>query len=172
MATECPICMDPIEMNKNCTTTDCGHCFHASCLMTSVAHNGFGCPYCRTRMAEEVNEEDSDDGSYFEDDMFDNDALRGFRFFMNNLDGDDHDENDEAEEEEFVAVDEEEEEATSAPSAAFIAEKFVQQGVTMEDLVKVLMMGHDEYNSQNEELERCDNELFGRMRSIISNYNP
>ena len=59
----CPICMDDIVNNVNCVTTECGHCFHASCLMTNVAHNGFGCPYCRTVMAED--QEDSDDDTEY-----------------------------------------------------------------------------------------------------------
>ena len=57
---DCPICLDTVEGTKNQTITDCGHCFHTSCLMTSVAHNGFGCPFCRTKMAEEVADEESD----------------------------------------------------------------------------------------------------------------
>ena len=173
---ECPICFDPVEVAKNCTTTDCGHCFHTSCLMTSVAHNGFGCPYCRTKMAEEVAEEESDyDDEEEEEEMFDDDALRGLRLFTNNLDGDAHDEEDLEEEnvyeEENNAVEEPAEEPT-APSASFVAQKLTQQGVTMEDLVKILLIGHDEYDHQSEELERCDNDIFGRLRVIISNYNP
>jgi len=58
---ECPICMDVIEGEKNKITTDCGHCFHANCLMTNVAHNGFGCPYCRTAMAAEPADNNSDE---------------------------------------------------------------------------------------------------------------
>ena len=54
---ECPICMDDIDITKNCTTTECGHRFHASCLMTNVSHNGFSCPYYRTVMAEEFEED-------------------------------------------------------------------------------------------------------------------
>jgi hypothetical protein len=173
---ECPICMDPIEITKNCTTTDCGHCFHASCLMTSVAHNGFACPYCRTKMAEEVADEESDYDDEEEEEMFDDDALRGFRLFMNNLDGDAHDEEDIEEENEYEEENNEEEEdneeVTTAPNASFVAQKLTQQGVTMEDLVKILMIGHDEYDHQSEELERCDNEMFGRLRAIISNYSP
>ena len=173
---ECPICFDPVEVAKNCTTTDCGHCFHTSCLMTSVAHNGFGCPYCRTKMAEEVAEEESDyDDEEEEEEMFDDDALRGLRLFTNNLDGDAHDEEDLEEEnvyeEENNAVEEPAEEPT-VPSASFVAQKLTQQGVTMEDLVKILLIGHDEYDHQSEELERCDNDIFGRLRVIISNYNP
>ena len=57
---ECPICMECILDTKNKVTTECGHCFHTNCLMTSVAHNGFGCPYCRTAMAEAVDDDDDD----------------------------------------------------------------------------------------------------------------
>ena len=61
---DCPICFDTVVLGeKNVVTTECGHTFHASCLMKSVAHNGFGCPYCRTVMAEEV-EDDEDDDDY------------------------------------------------------------------------------------------------------------
>ena len=175
MSSECPICMDPIEVTKNCITTDCGHCFHASCLMTSVAHNGFACPYCRTKMAEEVADEESDyDDEEEEEEVFDDDTLRGFRMFMNNVDGDAHDEEDLEEEtayEENNAMEEDAQEPT-APSASFVAQKLTQEGVTIEDLVKILLIGHDEYDHQSEELERCDNYIFGRFRAIISNYNP
>jgi len=64
---ECPICMDDICLNVNCVTTECGHQFHTSCLMQNVAHNGFGCPYCRNKMAEELEEEDSDYESEFDE---------------------------------------------------------------------------------------------------------
>ena len=77
--------MDPITGEKNKVTTECGHCFHTSCLMTSVAHNGFGCPYCRSAMAKEPEEDESvysdeDDDDFIE--PYDDYALRGFRFLM------------------------------------------------------------------------------------------
>ena len=176
---ECPICMDIIEGNKNCVTTECGHTFHANCLMTSVAHNGFGCPYCRTAMAEvpEEEEEDDDDseGEYDDDEIIGDDVLRGFRFFMNNLTGEAHDEQDIEEEEVYLQYeenDELEEPEVPIPTASFIAERLTQQGVTMEDLVKTLLLQHDEYESQNEQLERADNEMFGKLRIIISNFTP
>jgi hypothetical protein len=53
--------MEKIEKNKNKLTTECGHTFHTSCLMTNIAKNGFGCPYCRTLMAEQVAEQELDD---------------------------------------------------------------------------------------------------------------
>jgi len=173
---DCPICMDCIETSKNCVTTECGHCFHASCLMTSVAHNGFGCPYCRTKMAEEPEEDAETVYSDEEEDeeVFDEDALRGFRFFWNNLNGEDHDEDDEADEQQLEewaqqAEASEEEERPDIPSASFVAQKLLQQGVSYEQLVKMLLLQHEEYVDK-EEFERIDDETFGKIRIIVSNY--
>jgi hypothetical protein len=179
---ECPICMDNVELNKNCVTTECGHCFHASCLMRNVAHNGFGCPYCRTAMAEDVeDEEDEEDANseWSEDEesvMFDDYALRGLRFFTDNLEGIEHDEEDaleEKEDEEEIAeemTEQQNAEAVIRPSPEFIAEKLVSQGVTMEQLVKALLINHREYEAEEEAFTRLDDDLFGRFRIIISNY--
>jgi hypothetical protein len=166
--------MDPIEGAKNCVTTECGHTFHANCLMTSVAHNGFGCPYCRTAMAEVPEEEDDDDDSdgEYDDDIIDDDALRGFRFFMNNLTGEAHDEQDIEEEEVYIQYEVNDEPEVPVPTASFIADKLTQQGVTMEYLVKVMLLTHEEYEPQSVYLERLNDELFGKMRIIISNYTP
>lgn len=174
---DCPICFDAIEASKNCVTTECGHTFHANCLMTSIAHNGFGCPYCRTAMAEVPEEEDDEDseGEYDDEEVVDDDALRGFRFFMNNLAGEEHDEQDIEEEEVYIQYEENvepEEAEVPVPTASFIADKLTQQGVTMEDLVKILLLSHEEYDAQSEQLERLDNEMFGKLRIIISNFQP
>lgn len=173
---ECPICMDCIESTtKNCVTTECGHCFHTNCLMKSVAHNGFGCPYCRTKMAEEPEDKDEDGDE--EEEIFDDDALRGFRFFWNNINGVEHDEEDNSDEEnseEWEDIDDEEE-APTIPSANFVAEKLRLRNVSYEDLVKILLLrDHDEYQEQEDEeiIERLDGEVFGKMRIIISNYDP
>ncbi len=63
---ECPICMDNIDSKANTVITECGHSFHCSCLMKNTVHNGFGCPYCRTTMAEEpeFSEEDDDEDDF------------------------------------------------------------------------------------------------------------
>lgn len=179
---ECPICMDNVELNKNCVTTECGHCFHASCLMRNVAHNGFGCPYCRTAMAEDVEDEEDieeeDDNSEWSEEsvMFEDYALRGLRFFTDNLEGIEHDEEDaleEKEDEEELAeelAEQQNAEAVIRPPPALIAEKLVAQGVTMEQLVKSLLINHREYEAEEEEFSRLDDELFGRFRIIISNY--
>jgi hypothetical protein len=173
---ECPICMEIIDFNKNCVTTECGHCFHTNCLMTSVAHNGFGCPYCRTAMAEKIKdeeeEEDDDyetDSDYEEDDMFDDYSLRGFRFFMNNISGEPHDEEDLGEEDEDIR--ERIRDAPPRPSAEFIVDKLLDD-ITVEDLVKVLLLEHEEYDDSQEELSLIERSVFEKMRAIISNFNP
>lgn len=177
---DCPICMDCIDTNKNCVTTECGHCFHASCLMQSVAHNGFGCPYCRTSMAEEPNDSSSEYSDEEEEDeeIFDEDVLRGFRFFWNNLNGTEHDEDDEADEQDFEEDMEEIESNendndSSIPSTDFVAQKLRERGVTYEELVKVILhRDHNEYDMDDEQAKRLDGELFGKIRVTILNYEP
>ena len=175
--TECPICMEEIVLTKNCVTTECGHCFHTNCLMTSVAHNGFACPYCRAAMAQAVNddddeyaEDDDDDSLYdFEDNE---DALRGFRFFFNNINSEEPEEADVAAEDVMNAYQQElVEQQRAIPSIAVVTQKLVEQGVTIEQLVKALLLDHEEYES-DDSLERTDDELFGKVRMIISNYTP
>ena len=175
--TECPICMEEIVLTKNCVTTECGHCFHTNCLMTSVAHNGFACPYCRAAMAQAVNDdddeyaEDEDDDSLY--DFEDNeDALRGFRFFFNNINSEEPEEADVAAEDVMNAYQQElVEQQRAIPSIAIVTQKLVEQGVTIEQLVKSLLLDHEEYES-DDSLERTDDELFGKVRMIISNYTP
>jgi hypothetical protein len=175
---ECPICMEIIDFNKNCVTTECGHCFHTNCLMTSVAHNGFGCPYCRTAMAEKIKDEeeeeeddDETDSDYEEDDMFDDYSLRGFRFFMNNISGEPHDEEDLGEEDEDIR--ERIRDAPPRPSAEFIVDKLLDDhDITVEDLVKVLLLEHEEYDDSQEELSLIERSVFEKMHAIISNFNP
>jgi hypothetical protein len=147
--------------------------------MTSVAHNGFGCPYCRTAMAvapEESDDEDEYTEASYEDEvdpLEDNDMLRGFRFFFNNINGDEHDDDDVEEEiaNEQAEDEDDEEDDEPKPSAEFITQKLVQQGVTMEQLIKALLVGHGEYQI-DDEFSRVDDEIFGKMRIIISNYTP
>jgi hypothetical protein len=44
---DCPICLCVVNSNVDCSTTNCGHCFHTSCLTQNIARNGFNCPCCR-----------------------------------------------------------------------------------------------------------------------------
>ena len=176
---ECPICMDQIEEEKNRVTTECGHCFHASCLMTNVAHNGFGCPYCRTAMTEEVasvnSDEEYDDFSFDSQEEegpdYNDHVLRGARWMFQRAEGEEVDDSDDSESE---SDDEEAErvEVEPRPSVDYIVERLVQRGVSMEDLVKsILLRDHDEYQF-HDEFERGDGELFGKLRIIISNFRP
>ena len=146
---ECPICMDCITANINCVTTECGHNFHASCLLQNVAHNGYGCPCCRGKLADEQEDEDEEDDEEDEDDFNEERA----------------DEDDSVIEEESVP-----------PSASFVAEKLQQQGVSYEQLVKLALMQHVEYNDvENDEYEDCqlqEDDIFGKIRIVVSNYNP
>ena len=173
---ECPICMDEIE-EKNKVTTECGHCFHTSCLMKNVAHNGFGCPYCRTVMAEEPadnnSDEEYDEFSLDEEegpDYSDN-VLRGARWLFQRAEGEDlDDEEDSVLGEEEVEVEDEEE--VVRPSVDYIVGKLVQRGVTMEDFVKtILLMDHDEFENEAS-FERVDSELYGKFRAIITSFRP
>jgi len=172
---ECPICMDQIEGDRNKVVTECGHCFHTSCLMKNVSHNGFGCPYCRDAMADEPadnnSDEDYDEFSIDEEDEepdYSDNVLRGARWLFQRVEG------EELDDEEDSVADEEEERVEVEPRAPvdYIVEKLVQRGVTMADLVKsILIRDHDEYQF-HDEFDRADDELFGKFRIIISNYQP
>lgn len=73
---DCPICMEVVQSTVNCVITECGHTFHARCLLTNIVHNGFGCPYCRTEMVseellqgdDEEEEEEDEEAFIVEDD--------------------------------------------------------------------------------------------------------
>ena len=178
---ECPICMDDIEVTKNCVTTECGHCFHASCLMRSVATNGFGCPYCRTVMAEVPADDEStvypSEVVEFEDDM-----LRGFRLFFNNINGDEHDEEDMIDEDEYLqelAENEEEEDPVLNipighvyPPIDVVSQRLQEQGVTYEKLVH--MFCNLEYVGYREEdiAHEFGDDLFAKVDRIVRDYVP
>jgi len=77
---ECPICYDPIEQTRNCITTECGHQFHAACLMKNACINGFSCPSCRAKMVEQepedVTESEDDSSHLYLGDMWDDERVR------------------------------------------------------------------------------------------------
>jgi hypothetical protein len=132
-------------------------------------------------MAEEPDEdEDSEfeeDEETIEEDVRNPDdfALRGLRMFMDNLEGVPHDREDELEEQEDMEDDEEdedEEEELPKPSPAYITQKLLEQGTTMEDLVKIILRDHDEYDDEEEEFSRVDERVWGEMRILIDNYQP
>lgn len=96
--------MEVLDTERNFIRTECGHCFHASCLMKHTAFNGYECPYCRFEMTtkpennEESDEEsDEDSESSIEPEIQDDGiaesereeyTLNGFRWmFQQNIDG-------------------------------------------------------------------------------------
>lgn len=185
---ECSICLDCIDGNKNQIITECGHCFHASCLMKNVSHNGFGCPYCRATMAEAQPDDDASDYSEYtdiEEDMYDDYSLRGMRWMFQRAEGEelDDDADDEIEgdapilqvpeeREEGEVEEDSDNEEEDVPTAEFIAYKLERSRVTMEMLVKAMLaLDHDEY-ADNREYNEMESNIFGRLRTIISNYRP
>ena len=170
---ECPICMDVLSGTKNIVTTECGHCFHTNCLMTSVAHNGFGCPYCRTQMAAApADEEESEDGdsawsSYDEDEeLYGDHSLRGARWLFQRANGEEVDEEEDTPDEE---ENREEDDIIVKPSVEFLTRKLVSQGITMENMVQALLVDHEEYDNSAAGAD-YDGILFGKLRILISNY--
>ena len=110
---ECPICLEVVELRANRVITECGHIFHCKCLVTNIAHNGFACPYCRTAMAEKIEDEDNEDdyesGEWYfgppqesdDDDSvsvagpgLESHLLRGMRWFFQRVDPQEDDDED------------------------------------------------------------------------------
>lgn len=162
---ECPICMDNIEDMCNKVITECGHIFHCSCLMKNVNHNGFKCPCCRSKMADE-SDGDSDDESDGESDEerieFGENVLTSFRMFHQQINGEDLEE----EPEEIEEVEEVEEPEEPKPDATYVSQKLIECGITFEDLVKNIL--YQEHN--NDDYERRSAEVYGKFRSVISQF--
>lgn len=166
---ECPICMENIDVSKNCVTTECGHQFHTSCLMKNVAFNGFECPYCRTVMAEN-DEEDSDEEEYEEDDEEAEDA---------------EDEDDDVEEPPLLRwiIDDDADEIDEnyplsnedpIPSFDLILKTLIEKNVSYEDLVKCTLFGHlaFSYTEHNPEINRLNELINNEIYEVIINYKP
>jgi len=180
-ALECPICMETIEGLFNRVVTECGHTFHCSCLMQNVAHNGFGCPYCRTKMAEEPEEEENDEDSQNrrltledldddEDTIFDEDTLVSFRMFQQRINGE---EVEEEPAEEWESIDEDYEGEQVMPSADYVSQKLTERGITFKDLIKdILFQEHSNFGENYNEYARHSSEVYGQFRAIISQYTP
>jgi len=171
IAAECPICMETIEGPCNRVVTECGHAFHCSCLMQNAAHNGFNCPYCRTKMADEPMEEEDDD-DYDDDDLsmstvFEEESLTTFRMFQQQLNG------EEVEEETVEEWEEVEETSIPRPDSAYIAQKLSVRGITFEDLVmNTLYQEHSNFGEYYDEYDRRSSEVYGQFKAIISQYRP
>jgi len=184
---ECPICYDCIG-DKNNITTECGHKFHASCLMTNVSRNGFDCPCCRAVMATEAidNEDgngsmpplyiadpdDGDDDTLLDEDVeepFSDDALRGLRLLTDLLEGSDHNQADVVAEHQYTA-DIQNAAPLPVPTHEFMLRAFREQGITYEQLVAWTLMDHDEYEDSHVNLQSISGDIWGKLRIIITNY--
>ena len=179
IATECPICMENIDSVCNRVVTECGHAFHCSCLMKNAAHNGFGCPYCRTVMAEQPEDSDSEDSDSDseEETVFDEDALTSFRMFHQRINGEEIEEQEE-DDDDWGTVDSEVEVegevlVSELPDAAYVAEKLSGRGITFEDLVKdALFNAHSNWGDHFSEYERRSSEVYGQFRAVITQFSP
>lgn len=183
---ECPICYEEIGL-KNNITTECGHQFHASCIMKNITLNGFGCPCCRTVMAEEPDDDDDDDmpslidddtdtlldERYEEDEPFSDDALRGLRLLTNLLENEEHDQYDVVAEHQYVEAGQEGDddyEPGLVPSIEDMVKILRERGFTYEKLVESIIVDHEEYQN-DESLQRTGDRLWKECREIISNYS-
>ena len=169
--TECPICMDALDPTKNTVVTECGHSFHCSCLMQNAVHNGFGCPYCRTKMADEPEIEDDDDDelSYStETTVFEENALTSFRMFHQQISGE---EVEEEPDDDWVSEDEDdtEEQHSVLPPLDLVIQKLQSRGVTYENLVKsILYTDHFTWDDPTFDYELSYQEIYGQFRAALS----
>jgi len=163
--------MEIIDLCKNCATTECGHQFHSNCLMKSIAFNGFGCPYCRFEMVEEIidseDEEEYEDGEEREAGEHDNDADE-------DGDGDDDsatdDDNDDDDDDDEVAINPNE----PLPSFELIQKKFIEKGITYESLVKTIMFNSMIYHKKEnfEDYQKCNTFMEELFFDIVTRYEP
>jgi len=123
----------------------------------------------------EIPKEEYDEENWNDEEIeYEEYLLRGFRLFFNNINGMNHDEDDimdENEDEEEMEI-VEERETIIKPSPAFIVKKLCEKGITMEHLVKIILNNdHEEYINNEDEFKLIDNEIFGKIRAIINNYD-
>jgi hypothetical protein len=179
----CPICLENIDAGKNKTTTDCGHSFHTSCIMKNVAHNGFGCPYCRTVMAENPNtDEQSEESDYTYLDMEESEdyVMRGMRFMFQRAEGEDFDEEDiEDEDYDQEQIEENSErESIDTDDAArrparynhsyeSVVAKLAERNVSPENILKALLYNFSAY-CNNTEYEMIDLHVTDIIADILS----
>ncbi len=138
---ECPICMEIIDLCKNCSTTECGHKFHSNCLMRSIAFNGFGCPYCRFEMVEEIDDSDDEEDEEGDEEGDGEDQ-----------EGEDGEDDDDDEDDEDYEGQDDVEGNQELPSFELIQKKFIDKGITYESLVKTIMFNSMIYH-KNEHIE-------------------
>lgn len=179
---ECPICLDVILANVNCVTTECGHSFHANCLMKNTAVNGYDCPYCRTQMAEAPDDaysvyddhdhdhDDDDDEEYAEEE--EEYTLMGFRWFFQQIHGEelegdaDEYEEDQKEERDFTEESEKmSDEAKAKIHNVMLGLKQINT-ISYEDLLKAFIHVSIENFPLNHEAEEAFQKVHSTINSI------
>jgi len=114
--TDCPICMEKLEM-VNITITTCGHTFHSSCIFTAIEKSE-NCPMCRNQLVEYPQALDEEMSFVDEEE-------------------EDSDEYENAEEQDQDQQDTEDEPKANLEQ---MTAKLVGMGYTIEDLVKCLSL--------------------------------
>lgn len=184
---ECVICYDELCMEKNCITTECGHQFHASCLMKHAAFNGFDCPMCRAVMAEEPEEsehgdefEDEDDGETIgtwdtDCETNDNYILDGFRWLFQQAEGTPIDYivpySEEYEHWKFVMDNNQDtyEQEADRRTKEVVDELKKFNGLTFEDLIKCALYENDEYFTDSSEHSKASRKVRGTISGVLRN---
>lgn len=155
----CSICLEDIDTTKNCITTECCHCFHSNCFLKNAAMNGFSCPMCRSVLAEEPNDDESDyesdEESVIERDEVSMFALQSARWLFARAEDDPIDESEEDEDNEDDDYDfESYGSATRSDGQCMsidtITEKLLQNGVGIKELVAIFINPHENH------LQDCD----------------
>jgi hypothetical protein len=127
--------------------------------MRSIAFNGFGCPYCRFEMVEEID--DSDDE---EDEREDGDG-------DGDEEGEGGEEDDDEEDEDYEGEDDVEGDQ-ALPSFELIQKKFIDKGITYESLVKTIMFNSMIYhkNDNIEEYRKYNTFMEELFFDIVTKY--
>jgi hypothetical protein len=119
---------------------------------------------------------ESDDGSEwtfdegYDEELYGDYSLRGVRWLFQRANGEELDDEEDVPDEDDEEEGREDTDIIAKPSAEFIAEKLVSQGITMENMVRALLVAHEEYD--NYPGPDMDGILFGKLRVLISNYKP
>lgn len=165
---ECSICLDEIESGKNKLVTECGHMFHTSCLLKNASINGFGCPMCRTVLAEEEVEEAEEDDAEEDEELYTEHSLRGMRWLFQQARGEDIEEEDEDMDE--YDDDSDDDSVYNVPTIDEVMQRLQIHSVTMVDVVKALISsnygGYDDH-------DMATDEMFALLdRIVVDNEQP
>lgn len=161
--TECPICMEIIDLCKNCSTTECGHQFHSNCLIKNIAFNGFECPYCRFEMFDEVYEDSEDEDAEDAEDADDEEDAE-----------DAEDEDDDEDDDDYEDPDDSGNNQDPLPSFELIKKKFIEKEITYDSLVKTILYNSMIYhkNENFEDYKKNNSFVEEIYYEMITNYQP